>query len=229
MTKVKPRRRSGTDYAASTNEQVRFFYKSVQLQSGEILRGSLRTAVVGAQSSGAGNAAAVALIRRRRSKRQFLDRKQLNDSRLKRMNAGRLRHKEYPTGIGTILRINRPGQLGESIPRTTVKINPKSEIAPVAILEKFSGVVDAIEGETAFVTLMSESGEELIGEYPTSEFAKLGIRNRRRFTCQTVVANGEVEVRFQPIPDVEVTPEEEAAIDRELDELISGGELDGEY
>ena len=97
------------------------------------------------------------------------------------------------------------------------------------VLEQFNGVVDLIEGKTAFVTLTTETGEELIGEYSADEFAELGIRERRRFTCQTVVTNGEVEVRFQPIPDIEVTPEEETEIDRELDELISGGELDGDY
>lgn len=97
------------------------------------------------------------------------------------------------------------------------------------VLEQFNGVVDHIEGKTAFVTLTTEMGEELIGEYSADEFAELGIRERRRFTCQTVVTNGEVEVLFQPIPDIEVTSDEEAAIDRELDELISGGELDGDY
>ena len=86
-----------------------------------------------------------------------------------------------------------------------------------------------IEGDTAFVSLVSKAGEELIGEYSASEFAQLGIRERRRFTCQTVVANGKIEVRFQPIADIEVTPDEEAAIDQELSELIAGGELEGDY
>jgi hypothetical protein len=97
------------------------------------------------------------------------------------------------------------------------------------VLEEFTGIVEVIEGETAFVSLVSKAGEELIGEYSAGEFAQLGIRERRRFICQTIVANGEIDVRFQPIPDVEVTPEEEAAIDQELSELISGGELEGDY
>ena len=117
----------------------------------------------------------------------------------------------------------------DSISQTTILNQPKFANAPETILEMFGGVVDAIEDETAFVTLMSESGEELIGEYPASELAKLGIRERRRFICQTVAANGKIEVRFKPIPDIEVSPDEEAAIDRELDDLISGGELDGDY
>ncbi len=97
------------------------------------------------------------------------------------------------------------------------------------VLEEFTGIVEAIKDDTAFVSLMSKAGEELIGEYSAGEFAQLGIREHRRFTCQTVVVNGKIEVRFQPIPDVEVTPEEEAVIDQELSELISGGELEGDY
>jgi len=97
------------------------------------------------------------------------------------------------------------------------------------VLEQFTGFVDCIEGPLAFVTLTTQAGEELAGEYPADEFAELGIRENRRFICQTVIANGNVEVRFQPIPDIEVTSEEEKAIDQRLDELISGCELDGDY
>jgi len=97
------------------------------------------------------------------------------------------------------------------------------------VLEQFAGFVDYIEGPTAFVTLTTAAGEEFAGEYPAVEFAELGIRENRRFICQTVITEGGVEVRFQPISDIEVTPEEERAIDERLDELISGCELDGDY
>lgn len=89
--------------------------------------------------------------------------------------------------------------------------------------------MDYIEGPTAFVTLTTEAGEELAGEYPADEFAEFGIRENRRFICQTVITDGVIDVRFQPIPDIEVTPEEEKAIDQRLDELISGCKLDGDY
>lgn len=97
------------------------------------------------------------------------------------------------------------------------------------ILERFTGVVEHIDGKTAFVTLTTESGEELIWEYSADEFGKLGICERRRFTCQTIIMRGEVQVHFQPIPDIEVTQDEEVEMNRELDELISGGALDGDY
>jgi len=96
-------------------------------------------------------------------------------------------------------------------------------------LEQFTGFVDYIEGPTAFVTLTTEAGEELAGEYPADELAELGICENRRFKCQTVITDSGVEVCFQPIPDIEVTPEEEMSIDQRLDELISGCELDGDY
>ncbi len=99
----------------------------------------------------------------------------------------------------------------------------------IITLEQFDCLVDHVEGDTAYVNLTSSEGQRLFGEYSAIELAKLGIHERRRFTCQTVMTNGHVEIRFQTIPDVEVTPDEEAAIDRELDDLISGGKLDGDY
>ena len=97
------------------------------------------------------------------------------------------------------------------------------------ILERFDGVVDAIEDQMAFITLTSPSGERLIGEYSVSELSKMGIHCGRRFICETVMVNNEVEVRFQAIPDLEITPEYEETLDRELEKLISGNELDGDY
>ncbi len=99
----------------------------------------------------------------------------------------------------------------------------------VQVLERFDGVVDAVEDEAAFFTLTSQSGERLLGEYPAREFAKMGIHCGRRFICQTVVADGEVDVRFEAIPDLKVKPEDKAARIRRLEELISGGVLDGDY
>ena len=97
------------------------------------------------------------------------------------------------------------------------------------VLEQFTGFVDHVDGETAFVTLTSNTGEELLGEYPAAELACLGIHERRRFICKTLTTNGKVEVQFQAIPDRELTAEEEASIDREIDELMAGGNLDGDY
>ena len=65
----------------------------------------------------------------------------------------------------------------------------------MSLLEIFTGFVDHIDGETAFVTLTTEDGEQLSGEYSAIEFAELGIRERRRFTCQTVMVDG---VPFDP-------------------------------
>lgn len=126
---------------------------------------------------------------------------------------------------------NRP--IGESVSgetRMEAKLKSQTVISqPTTVLEAFAGVVNEIDSETAFVTLISRSGEELIGEFSAGELSKLGIHEHRRFICQTVLADGKVEVRFHPIPDLELTHGEEAAIDQEIDELISGGELDADY
>lgn len=234
MTRERPRKRRGKNYVASMNVQFQYSHGSARVQLGEVKY--LGTTVRG-QSSESRHASAVVVVGDRRIKVQNRDQKQLIDSRLKRMNEEGMRLRGYSSGSRSCTGIKLPvgrlkrfvGELGGLSVRTTDVIKCKSARARVAVLERFDGVVDVIEGETAFVTLTSKSGEELIGEYPASELAKLGIHGRRRFICKTVVAKGKVEVRFQAIPDLEVTADEEAAIDQELDELISGGELDGAY
>ena len=90
------------------------------------------------------------------------------------------------------------------------------------VLERLEGVVDCIEDGQAFVTLRSEHGDELIGEYPAAEFERLGVRERRRFLCETVEsANHEIQVRLTKIPDIKWTEADELAIDREIEELVA--------
>lgn len=101
----------------------------------------------------------------------------------------------------------------------------KRRLVPT-VLESFVGVVDRIDDGTAFVTLTSNSGEELLGEYSAAELTQRGIQERRRFTCQTVLRNGKVGVRFEPIPELEWTTNDEESLNCELNDLISGGELD---
>ncbi len=68
------------------------------------------------------------------------------------------------------------------------------------LLERFEGFVDQIEDGTAYVTLTSEAGETLDGEYPAAELEALGIRERRRFICTTLDRQGHVEVHLGPLP-----------------------------
>ena len=89
------------------------------------------------------------------------------------------------------------------------------------ILEEFAGFVDHIDGETAFVSLQSQSGAELSGKYSAQELAEFGIQEHRRFKCRTVEIDGKVEVQFEAIPDIELTLAEEQSIDREIDELVA--------
>lgn len=76
------------------------------------------------------------------------------------------------------------------------------------VLETFEGFVEEIEGETAYVKLQSEHGDILYGRYPAHELAAKGIRERRRFKCETVEGPfGAVTVELAPIPDKHISQE----------------------
>lgn len=105
----------------------------------------------------------------------------------------------------------------------------RGAISNATILERLEGFVDRIEGATAFVTLESEFGDTLHGEYPARELAEKGINERRRFLCKTIEENGRVRVEFEAIPDEPVSTDEEDAINRRIDELLADDELDGDY
>lgn len=90
------------------------------------------------------------------------------------------------------------------------------------ILEELDGFVECIRGETAFLTLRSKSGEEFLGEYAAEDLAKLGIKENRRFKCQTIVENGKPDIRLFSIPDVEISPEVEKEINERINNLTKG-------
>lgn len=97
-----------------------------------------------------------------------------------------------------------------------------------SILESFTGFVDEIRGETAYLTLTSRDGEELMGEYPAKKLEEMGIREGRRFLCMTVQANGAVQVEFEAIPDRELSAAEEQAIAQEIEASLGDADLDGD-
>lgn len=97
------------------------------------------------------------------------------------------------------------------------------------VLERFTGFVDRVDGDVAYVTIKSDHGETILGEYSASELAKLGIFERRRFECRTIQVDGSVRVDMNAIPDIPISWEENAAIDREIDDLLDGDDLDGDY
>ena len=96
------------------------------------------------------------------------------------------------------------------------------------VLDEFVGYVDQVEGATAFVTLETTSGEELHGEYPADELAALGIFEHRRFRCRTIEIDNSAEVRFEAIPENELTSEDDLTIHREVEDLLADGILDGD-
>lgn len=95
--------------------------------------------------------------------------------------------------------------------------------------EEYNGVVDSITENIAYVTLINNHGEKFHGEYPADKLINAGIFERRRFTCEIFTYGNESNVNFYPVEDIYISPEEEVIIDRELDNLISGNWLDGDY
>jgi hypothetical protein len=92
------------------------------------------------------------------------------------------------------------------------------------VLEEFDGFVDRVEGNVAYVTLLSSTGEMLCGEYPISELEDKGIRERRRFKCLTVDTGEAVKLELYSVPDCEVTEEQEGVIREEIDRALGDDE-----
>jgi hypothetical protein len=105
---------------------------------------------------------------------------------------------------------------------------PSATMRKAVVLERLEGYVEQVEGSTAYVTLKSQFGDELIGEYAADELAAKGITEGRRFRCETIEVDGAVHVSFQALSDERVTEDEEDAISARLDELLQGGVLDGD-
>lgn len=238
MTTARPRKRTGSKYSTSMSAGLYAPRTSSRCRTSETVRDLPYGLVATGQSTD--------IVRLKSTSQRFVDRDCQHKERLVgfiNRRVGTQLRAEFPSEltsdsqIGLQFRVRRIGRAKGRSQAAMSRIVRAGNLEhsgfilrkSATVLESFRGFVHGIDGDTAFVTLTSDTGEELIGEYPARELEAIGIRERRRFICQTVKADGEVEVRFQSIPDIEVTPEEEAAIHRELDELISGGELDGDY
>ncbi len=88
------------------------------------------------------------------------------------------------------------------------------------ILEEFEGFLEKYDGNVAYVTLTTDAGETIHGEYPAPELKAEGVRERRRFKCWTVEAGSDVKFVVHPIPDVIVSEAEERQLDEWLRESL---------
>ncbi len=104
---------------------------------------------------------------------------------------------------------------------------PGDTTPKTVVLERLEGYVDRIEGATAYVTLRSQYGDELTGEYASDELATKGITEGRRFLCETVEVNGAVQVFLEAVPEESLSEDEEDAIRHRIAELVQGNEIDG--
>lgn len=82
------------------------------------------------------------------------------------------------------------------------------------VLEMFVGFVHSIEGDVANITLWSEDGDELPGEYPAKELADRGIYDRTKFSLRTIHSGDSVRVELNPVPLKELTSQDMELIRR---------------
>lgn len=94
------------------------------------------------------------------------------------------------------------------------------------ILERFEGFVEQIQNDTAYVSLKSEYGDILYGQYPASKLTQMGIFERRRFTCITKNVGGKVHVCLTPIPDIELSDQREREIQQEIERALGSDDDD---
>ena len=91
-----------------------------------------------------------------------------------------------------------------------------------AELERFDGLVDRVDGDTAFITLSSPRGERFSGPYPAHELAAKGIHEGDRFSLATIDEGDAVRFDIRPVPRRTLSPEELAAIRAEIDRELDG-------
>lgn len=94
------------------------------------------------------------------------------------------------------------------------------------LLDEFEGFVEKVEGSTAYITLTSQSGDTIYGEYPTDDLTKQGVHERRRFKLQAYESVSGVDFVITPILPPTSVEEFEQSIDETLRNSI--GELDAQ-
>jgi hypothetical protein len=98
---------------------------------------------------------------------------------------------------------------------------PPARSTVEAVLETFEGVLDCIDGDTAYVTLTSTTnGDVLYGEYPAASFSAKGIEEEDRFICKTVGMDGATRIEIQAVPDAELTEENIRAIRAKIEKVL---------
>lgn len=86
------------------------------------------------------------------------------------------------------------------------------------VLEELYGFVDKIDGDIAYITILSSDGStEFEGEYSAEVLKKQGIKERRRFKIRTIDDGKGVQVQFEKAPFLEIKPEDM----RRINEMVA--------
>lgn len=94
---------------------------------------------------------------------------------------------------------------------------PESKGFPIDV---FFGTIDRIDGEVAFVTLVSNNGETFYGERDATDFLQNGLSEGDRFTCEFFSSNGTTRVKISPIAPKSILKEFVEELDIELSSSI---------
>lgn len=97
------------------------------------------------------------------------------------------------------------------------------------ILEVFEGMVDEVRDEIAYVTLRSETTNEIFyGQYNSIKLQELGVQ--RHFGCKTVQhSGGHVTVEIYPLPEKVISPERLREIEEKVDKALAGYVSEDDY
>jgi len=98
-----------------------------------------------------------------------------------------------------------------------------------ALIERYYGTVDRIDGSTAYVTMRSNNGEILYGKYDASELGRKGIGSGQQFEC--VVKERGNSVRFEILRGAQrdVAPDEWQQISDDVDRLLGDYDSGNDY
>jgi DNA-directed RNA polymerase subunit alpha len=100
---------------------------------------------------------------------------------------------------------------------------------PTVVLERLEGFVDQVEGNLAYVTLRSENGETLYGEYSAAKLAETGIAEQSRFVCKTIKDGDSIRVEIAPVVDEPIGDDEIRGIHEMIDNALGRNDSAVEY
>lgn len=122
------------------------------------------------------------------------------------------------------------GGSAAAAPRTSAPSTPDAQTSAARtgaeVLETYSGLVDRIEGNEAYLTLWTDTGERFFGHYDAAQLATRGIGEGDRFRCVVRRSGMTVVVDVEPLPMVPRSAARWHELGEEARSLLGMGEHD---